>query len=299
MLWIGTERPWDDVRETALAADRAGWDGVYLADHFMPNEQPPGLEPRLEAWTALAALAALTERARLGILVSGNTYRHPAIIAKMAATTDHLSNGRLVLGLGAGWQVSEHVGYGIDLPEVPERLARLEEACQVVRLLLSNERSDYDGRYYHLEDAPCEPKPLQRPLPLLLGVSGEKISMRTAARHADVWNCWGLPELIAHKIEVLERHCAEIGRDPATIEHSAQALVRMSDDPALLERWRAEPPPVPMLVGTPGEIGARLEQYREIGLDEFVVSDRTFGREMSERHERTQQFLDEVAAPLR
>ena len=133
VIWIGTEHPWQEVAETARVADATGWDGIYLADHFMPNEQPTPLGPRLEAWTALGALAALTTNARLGVLVSGNTYRHPAILANMAATTDRISGGRLVLGLGAGWQENEHEAYGIDLYEVPERLARLEEACQVVR----------------------------------------------------------------------------------------------------------------------------------------------------------------------
>ena len=126
--------------------------------------------------------------------MTGNTYRHPAVLAKMAATVDHICEGRLVLGLGAGWQVNEHEAYGIGLPSVPDRLARLDEACQVIRMLHSQQRSHFDGRFYRLVDAPCEPKPLQQPLPLLVGGSGEKVTMRIAALYADEWNCWGLPD---------------------------------------------------------------------------------------------------------
>jgi alkanesulfonate monooxygenase SsuD/methylene tetrahydromethanopterin reductase-like flavin-dependent oxidoreductase (luciferase family) len=197
-----------------------------------------------------------------------------------------------VLGLGAGWQASEHVAYGIDLPEVPERLDRLDEACRVVRMLLDNERSDFDGRWYHLEDAPCDPGPVQARLPLLLGVSGEKIAMAIAARHADIWNCWGTPEQIAHKLQVLERHCEETGRDPATIERSAQALVRMSDDAATLAAWRDEPARMPTIIGTVAEIADGLGHYRELGVDEFVVSERPLGESAGERFEQFQRLLE-------
>ena len=212
-VWLGTQQAWDDLVTSAEHAERTGWDGLWLADHFMPNGAPSSV-PRLEAWTTIAAIAARVGRVRVGVLVTGNTYRHPAVLAKMAATVDHICEGRLVLGLGAGWQENEHEAYGIELPAVAERLARLDEACQVIRLLHSEERSNFEGRFYRLVDAPCEPKPVQRPLPLLIGGGGEKTTMRIAARYADEWNCWGLPELMAHKSEVLERHCLEIGRDP-------------------------------------------------------------------------------------
>ena len=299
VIWIGTEQPWAEVAETARVADSTGWDGIYVADHFMPNEQPPGLGPRLEAWTALSAIAALTERARLGVLVSGNTYRHPAILAKMAATADRISNGRLVLGLGAGWEVNEHDAYGIELYEIPERLARLDEACEVVRLLLTEERSNFEGHYYRLSDAPCEPKPIQLPLPLLIGAAGERVSMRMAARWADIWNCWGTPDLIAHKKAVFEAHCEAVSRDPASVERSTQALLRMSDDPALLERWRGQGPGMPSLIGTPAEIGEHFGEYERLGIDEFVVVDRALGSELSRRLDNMAQLLEEVAAPYR
>lgn len=296
-IWLGMEQTWDDLLGTAEHAERTGWDGVWVADHFMPNGERSS-EPRLEAWTTIAGVAACVDRVRVGVLVTGNTYRHPAVLANMAATVDHLSDGRLVLGLGAGWQENEHESYGIELPAVPERLARLEEACQVIRLLHSETRSNFEGEFYRLVDAPCEPKPLQRPLPLLVGGSGEKVSMRIAARYADEWNCWGLPELIAEKTKVLERHCLEIGRDPSSIRRSAQALVRMSDDVKQLTRWRADRLRVPQIVGTPPEIAEVMSRYADIGLSEFVVLDSALGRDTSERRDKMDQFLDEVAIHL-
>ncbi len=293
-IWLGMEQSWEDLVGTAEHAERTGWDGLWVADHFMPNVEPP-VAPVLEAWTTVAALAVRVDRVRVGVLVTGNTYRHPAVLANMAATVDHLSDGRHVLGLGAGWQLNEHDAYGIDLPAVPERLARLEEACQVIRLLHTEKRSNFEGRYFRLVDAPCEPKPIQQPLPLLIGGGGEQVSMRIAARLGDEWNCWGLPDLIAHKTEVLERHCLEIGRDPTSIERTAQALVMMSDDNEQVERWRADRLPMPHIVGSPAEVAEVIARYDDIGLDEFIVSDRTLGHDASERRDKMDQFLGEVA----
>jgi len=294
-IWLGTEQPWEEILASAEHAGRTGWDGLFVADHFMANGERTG-EPRLEAWTTIAALATRVERPRVGVLVSGNTYRHPAVLAKMAATVDHISEGRLVLGLGAGWQVNEHEAYGIGLPSVGERLARLDEACQVIRLLHSQERSNFEGRFYRLVDAPCEPKPVQRPLPLLIGGSGERTTMRIAARYADEWNCWGLPELIAHKFGVLEAHCLEIGRDPATIRRSAQAVVLMSDKREQLEAWRSTEAARPRIIGTAPEIAEMMSRYAALGLDEFVVSDDSLGRDAGEKRENMDRFVDEVAA---
>jgi F420-dependent oxidoreductase-like protein len=297
-LWIATERSYADVLETALEAERLGYDAVYLADHFMPQAEPV-TGPRLEAWTTLAALAARTERVRLGVLVTGNTYRHPAVLAKMAATVDRISGGRLVLGLGAGWQRNEHEAYGISLPEVPELLGRLDEACQVVRSLLEKTWTDFDGRWYHLEHAPCEPKPVQDHLPLLVGVAGEQIAMGIAARHADIWNYWGTPETLPRKLEALDRHCERAGRDPATIERSAQALVRMSDDPAEAARLSAEVARQPTIAGIPARVTEALLAYQDLGLSEFVLSDRTLGESAGERFAAMARFAHEIAAPVR
>ena len=293
-IWLAMEQSWSELVRTAAHAERTGWDGVWVPDHFMPDGER-SLSPRLEGWTTIAGIAACVDRVRVGVLVTGNTYRHPAVLANMAATVDHISGGRHVLGLGAGWQENEHEAYGIAFPAVPERLARLDEACQVIRLLLTQERSNFEGRFYRLVDAPCEPKPIQRPLPLLVGGSGENVTMRIAARYADEWNSWGLPDLMAHKSEVLDRHCAEIGRDPAEIKRSAQALVMMSDDEEQVLRWRAERLPVPHIAGTPSEVADVMGRYADIGLDEFIVSDRTLGRDAGERRDRMDQFLDAVA----
>ncbi|MGD0440274.1 MAG: TIGR03560 family F420-dependent LLM class oxidoreductase [Acidimicrobiales bacterium] len=296
-IWLGTEQPSGELLGSAEHAGASGWDGIWVADHFMPNGERSSM-PRLEAWTTIAAVAARVDRLRVGVLVTGNTYRHPAVLAKMAATVDHISAGRLVLGLGAGWQVNEHEAYGIELPAVRERLARLEEACQVIRLLHTEERSNFDGRYYNLVDAPCEPKPVQRPLPLLIGGGGEKTTMRIAARYADEWNCWGLPDLMAHKAKVLDRHCLEIGRDPTSIRRSAQAVVLMSDDAAQLESWRATESQLPRIIGTASEVLEVMARYGEVGVDEFVVPDHSLGRDARQKRENMDAFAQEVAVHL-
>jgi F420-dependent oxidoreductase-like protein len=292
-LWPGPHNDWPELLELALAAEAQGWDGIWLADHFMPNT-PDASGPVHEAWTTLAALAAAVPRLRIGTLVTGNTYRHPAVLAKMAAAVDRVSGGRLVLGLGAGWQENEHRAYGIPLPPIGERLARLDEACTIVRSLLTRERTTFHGRFYRLEDAPLEPKPIQRPLPLLVGGGGERVTMRLAARHADEWNCWGSAETMRRKNEILDRHAEAEGRDPATIRRSAVALVRLLADssarPLRTDR--------PVVSGTAEEVRRAIEAYRDAGVDEFVVPDFNLGRGR-ERAETVARFAGEVAAALR
>ncbi|HSS12050.1 MAG TPA: LLM class F420-dependent oxidoreductase [Acidimicrobiales bacterium] len=297
-LWPGPQQPWSDVLALAQHAEATGWDGVWFPDHFMPDGADVSI-PVLECWSVLAGLAVAVPRVRLGSLVSGNTYRHPAVLTKIAVTVDHLSGGRLVLGLGAGWQENEHRAYGIDFYDTAERLARLDEACQVVKGLLSAERATFKGQFYQLQDAPLEPKPLQPKLPLLIGGSGERITLRIAARHADEWNTWGTPDMLRHKIGVLERHCADIGRDPKEIKKSAQALVFMRDDPEWLAARRASATGgQPMIIGTPAEVRATVEEYADAGVDEFVLPDFSLGR--GERKVATiDQFFAEVASPLR
>lgn len=165
-----------------------------------------------EAWELLAAWAAITSTVRLGTLVTGNTYRHPAVLAKMAATLDHVSAGRAIIGLGAAWHEGEHAMYGIPFPTTGGRLARMDEAARVLRLLLDEPVASFAGKHYVLKDAVAEPKPVQRRLPLLIGGGGEQKTLRTVARYADYWHGHGTPEVIAHKLEILARHCAEVGR---------------------------------------------------------------------------------------
>lgn len=173
--------------------------------------------PIYEAWELLAAWAVATKRVRLGTLVTGNTYRHPAVLANMVATLDHVSEGRAMLGLGAAWHEAEHAMYGIPFYTVGERLGRMNEAAKAIRMLLDEPTATMVGKYYQLTDAVCAPKPLQARLPLLIGGGGERRTLRTVARYADFWHGHGPPEVFAHKMEVLRAHCAEVGRDPNEI----------------------------------------------------------------------------------
>lgn len=297
-FWPNASQPWADILATAQHAEATGWDGVYVADHFMPSIGDDG-GPTLECFGLLAGLATAVPRVRLGSLVCGNTYRHPAVLANQAATVDQLSGGRLVLGLGAGWQQNEHDAYGIPLPDPKPRLDMLEEACQVVMGLLRQPRTTFAGAYYQLDNAPCEPKPVQERLPLLIGGGGEKRTLRIAARFADEWNVWGTPEIVAHKSGVLERHCDDVGRDPNTIARSTQALLFMSDDDAFLQRIRDANLPRPTIVGTVTEVTEILGRYRDVGVAELIVPDFTLPPAGAERWDLMDRFITEAAAPLR
>ncbi len=202
----------------AIAAEDAGWDSVWTWDHlhaiFGPWEQPV-----LEGWLAMGAVAARTSRVRVGLLVGANTFRNPGHTAKLAATLDHVSGGRAVLGIGGAWFAREHEAFGIDFgATVGERLDRLDEAVEVIRRLLDGERFSHAGRFYRLDDALLAPRPLQEHLPILVGGSGPKKTLRTVARRADAWNTNGTVEEVAARDAILAGHCAAVGRDPATIE---------------------------------------------------------------------------------
>ena len=226
---------WPGVLELWRHSESTGWDIACVTDHFFPNtEEREGA--MLESWSTLSALAALVPRIRIGTIVLGNTYRHPAVLAKMAAQVDIISGGRLILGIGAGWQQNEHVGYGIPFYTMRERLDRLAEACTVMKALWTNRRSDFQGRYYQLSDAPLDPKPVQDPHPeLMIGGGGERITLRIVAEHADHWNIWGGPQVLAHKGTILDRHCARVGRDPNSIKRSANMALLFTDDSSQVE----------------------------------------------------------------
>ena len=214
--WPGSATKWESLLDLCQHVERTGWDGLWIADHFMPNQEDTS-GPTQEAWTLLAAIAAVVPRVRIGTLVTGNTYRHPTVLAKQAAQVDVISGGRLVLGLGAAWQQNEHEAYGIDFHTVGERMRRLEEAVQIIRSLFEHDQTTFEGRYYRVKNAPLNPKPVRRPRPpILIGGGGEKVTMRIAAQYADEWNVWGTPEVLAQKGKVLEQHCADLGRDPPT-----------------------------------------------------------------------------------
>jgi F420-dependent oxidoreductase-like protein len=296
-VWPNPSQKFEDVVELARHAEATGWDGIWYADHFMPDGSDTHA-PWPEAWTTLSALAASVPRIRLGPLVTGNTYRHPAVLAKMAATVDRVSGGRLVLGLGAGWQENEHRQYGIPFYTLGERLARLDEACQVIKALFSAEKSRFDGKYYQLDDASLEPKPVQDPLPLLVGGGGEKVTLRIAARWADEWNVWGDVETLRHKMAVLDRHCADVGRDPSRIQRSAVALLFLSDDAEFVERLRGGGIGRPTIVGNADEVRETVRAYAEAGVDELIVPDFTLGQK-EQKLATLDRFMEEIARPVR
>jgi F420-dependent oxidoreductase-like protein len=218
---------WADMLAVWREADdidlfESGW----TFDHFYPIFSDP-TGPCLEGWVTLTALAQATSRLRLGTLVTGNVYRHPAVLANMAATLDVVSGGRLELGLGAGWNEEECAAYGIELPPLRERFDRFDEACEIILSLLSNETTDYAGQHYRLTAARCEPKPVQRPHPpLCIGGLGEKRTLRTVARLAQHWNFpGGGPDMFKQKRDVLAGHCADVGRDAAEIMTSVHLRV--------------------------------------------------------------------------
>ncbi len=245
---------WEKTLERWRLFESLGFDSAWDCDHYVQPSRPHG--PYLEAWTLLAALAVGTERIRIGVLVSCNTFRHPALLAKEAVTVDHISRGRLELGIGAGWYEPEHAMYGIDFPPPGELVDRFAEAVQVVDSLLRNERTTYEGRHYQLHDAAFRPGPVQRPRPpLTLGAHGPRM-LRIVARYADAWNSFGTTEEIRSRSGTLDEACAEIGRDPREVRRSLYYWVARADaDP-----WSST--------------DAFLDvfgRYREVGIEEFIL----------------------------
>ena len=222
---------YEDILRVWLEADSIPViEHAWAFDHFIPlGPDPTG--PQLEGWTLLAALAARTERLRVGLMVTGNIYRHPAVLAKMGATVDIISHGRLDFGIGAGWNELECRMYGIPLYPPGERIRRLGEACEVIKRLWTETVANFDGKYYQLKDARCEPKPVQKPNPpFVIGGSGEQLTLRIVAQYANIWNfVGGSVDTLRHKNEVLNGHCAAIGRDPRTIERSIQIAINYNN----------------------------------------------------------------------
>lgn len=293
-IWPNAAQAWDVIIGEVRRCEAAGWDGAYIADHFMPSFGDE-TGPTSEAVALMAAIAADTERVRIGSLVFGNTYRHPAVLTNQVATVDHISGGRVLFGIGAGWQENEHTAYGIELPPVKQRLDRFEEAVQVVKGLLTNDRFSFDGEYYKLTNALVNPK---RDIDLLIGGGGEKRTMRIAAKYADEWNAWSTPEIMKGKLEVLKRHCDDLGRDRSEIKVSTQALLFMSDDESFLENMRKNQMPMATMVGTPKQIGEIVGEYAELGVDELILPDFTLPSPGAQRDDVLDQFA-EVVAPYR
>jgi probable F420-dependent oxidoreductase len=286
-LWPNNNRAPADLLAEVRAAEDAGWYGVWLADHYMPNtgDTTPARGDVYECWGLLPALAAVTDRVRIGTLVSPTSVHHPALLAKRAAAIDRLSGGRMVLGLGAGWQLNEHHAYGIELEPPGKRVSRFEEAIQIVRSLLSEESTTFHGACYDITDAPCDPKPVQSPLPLLVGTRSPRM-LRITARYATEWNTWGTPEQAAASRAALVETCTQVGRDPATMRTSVNALVEFGGS--------VTPPGRAALLGSAEQLIDQFGQYAELGFDEFILPDWNLGTDNSERADKVARLKTEV-----
>ncbi len=284
-FWVN-RTTWPEVRSACLAAEHAGWDSLWIDDHLLADEGEP-TDDKLEGWTTLAALAVLTSRVRLGLLVAANTFRPPGLTAKLATTPDQLSDGRAVLGIGGGWFEREHEAFGIDFGTgFGERLDRLDDAVGLIRRLLAGETVTHHGRFYRMDGAVCAPRPIQARLPILIGGSGPNKTLRTTARYADLWNGYGEPAGIAATSDVLRQRCAEIGRPFADIERTVtlHAVIRDTPEAAdaawapiarrhgLAGRIGADGTERGLTVGgSPAEVATFVDGYRAIGVSEVIL----------------------------
>jgi F420-dependent oxidoreductase-like protein len=304
-IHFGIQTPIEGATFAALArhwqtAERVGYDTVWLDDHFYGVVTPPS-DNSLECWTLMAALARETSTLRFGTLVVCNNYRHPPLLAKMTASLDHISNGRLEFGLGAGWYEQEYRGYGYDFPPIGTRLAQLDEALQVCKLMWTDERASFAGRHYHVADAWCNPKPLQKPYPpIMIGGGGEKVLLRIVATHADRWNFGGSVADFRRKVAILDAHCRAVGRDPTAIERTWFGNILIEPNEERLQQRLAKRAarggayPLQAIVGTPAAVIARINEYVALGVTHFIAM---FGR--VENLGATELFAREVIPAFR
>ena len=283
------KRTWAEAREAAIEFDRLGFHSVWVCDHLYGMPMPS--LPILEGWSELAAVAAITQRVELGTLVTPPFFRNPAVLAKQVATIDQISNGRTIVGLGSGWFASEYEAYGAPFPAVGERLQAMEETCEILKRLWTEEQATFAGRHARVEQAYCEPKPVRRP-PILIGGGGERKLMRIAARHADIWNNLAVSQAqLGAKVEVLRRRCDEVKRDPASIEISQQCLVVIAADEAAARDALGKATRIygghmgggleeHGIWGTPEQVIERIERHRRLGCTLFVME--FFGRDTRE-----------------
>jgi alkanesulfonate monooxygenase SsuD/methylene tetrahydromethanopterin reductase-like flavin-dependent oxidoreductase (luciferase family) len=288
-----------EVLDTARWAEAAGWHGVWYADHYMPNTGSEAFEPgdTHECWAMLPAIAAVTERVRIGSLVSPTSVHHPAVLANRAATIDHISNGRMVLGIGAGWQINEHRAYGIELEPPKQRVDRFDEAIQIIRSLLDTDRTTFDGSVYSIIDAPSDPAPIQSPLPILVGTGSPRM-LRITARHADEWNTWGGPDMAGGAREKFDAACESVDRDPASMWTSVQALVMLSDDVAAVEGALASPFGARMIAGSAAQLIDQMGRYAELGFDEFIVPDFNLGKTPEARRDSLERIHEQIVSQI-
>ena len=292
--------PWEDIRDSIISMDAGRWNSVWCPDHFIPPAAWKGAEdqPMFEAWTLMAAAAGMTSKIRLGHMVSGNTYRNPALVAKMATTIDQVSQGRFTLSVGAAWFQREHEAYGWEYPSMKERQDRFEEACALIRALFtSNDPVDFDGKFYKLDQAPLSPGCVQQPhIPIMVGGMGERRTLRTLARYGDVWNLDGFAvgredsrqyggmsiELYKRKVDIINRHCEEWGRDPSEISYTISMPTKLSNDQAEVDKFIEQVGPG-TVAGSAEYIVDRVGEFIEAGVSEIMFSPRPSDREVLER----------------
>ena len=279
-LW-SQQTTFAQFRDAALAAESAGWNSVWTWDHLMAIFGP-WEQPILEGWTTLAAVGAVSHRIRLGLMVGANTFRNPGLTAKLATTLDNVSEGRAVLGIGGAWFEREHEAFGI--PEwgtgFGDRLDRLDEAVMLMRRLLDGERFSHAGRYYTMTDALCAPRPVQPHLPILVGGSGPRKTLRTVALRADAWNTSGSVDEVRDKLAILDGHCADVGRNRAEIELTISFPIVIRDDPAAARSAYAaalaangveDMRGAIELLGPPELVADAIRPYRDLGFRTVIV----------------------------
>jgi F420-dependent oxidoreductase-like protein len=274
----GAAAKWDRAVEIAVLAETLGYDSIWVYDHFH-NVPRPAHEAVFECWTTMAAISQRTSRVRLGQMVGCNSYRNPAVLAKITSTIDVISGGRLDWGIGAGWYENEYKGYGFEFPKPKDRIGMLNESVEIVRSMWTQGETDYDGKYYKLSRANCDPKPLQSPHPpIWIGGGGEQLTLRVVATHADYSNFGGQPTEWARKREILKGHCAAVGRDEETIGKtwSPEVFVRETEAEIVaagsknlwgepFESWREG-----NLVGTPEQVSDKIQRYVDLGCTGFI-----------------------------
>jgi len=280
------KRSWEETRAAAQEFEALGFDSVWLNDHLygIPGPQIP----IFEAWTTLSAVGAVTSRVQLGTLVSPIGFRSPALLAKMAATLDNITDGRVIVGLGSGWFEMEFSGYGFDFPPLPTRLRQLDEAAALMKQMWTEEQPSFAGKEFHTASVYCEPKPVRKPHPpILIGGGGEKVLLRIAAKHADIWNNLAVHQgQLVHKIALLRQHCEAIGRDPQSIRISQQTMVVIGKDAADAEAKVQKAQAIygghlgQGISGTPQDCIDKIRGYIAAGCTMFVIE--FFGRDTRE-----------------
>ncbi len=284
---------WETIKSVLNVMEQGRWTSVYTYDHFVPpwtrtaDVAESDLYPTLEGWSLLAGMAAVTSKLELGVLVSGNTYRNPALMAKMAATIDEISAGRAILGIGAGWNIREHEAYGWEFPSMRERQDRLEEACALIHALFTAERFvDFNGKYYQLKQAPFAPKGVGRKIPVMVGGTGPKRTLRTLAKYGDIMNAICGPEDLKRLWGIVEKHCEDVGRDPAEIRRSVHVPIQLIHDESKAVQARRGNPWT--MIGAKQYVIDRCAAFIDAGVDEFCL------QSIEQRPEVYQELDEEV-----